>query len=116
MSLLHFGQRTATVIGVRWDELPGKLSQAHLTLQPIIVIEGPTQTTVLHNMLAEQCINSKSMRRGQPWVCCPIQANGRVVLFRLQPRSHKATPDVVCYFTYKCASIQPSIVQVVQRT
>ena len=52
VSLLHFGQRTATVIGVRCEELPGEVSQSHLAWRPIIVIEGPKETTVMHKILA----------------------------------------------------------------
>ena len=52
VSLLNFGQRTATVIGVRCEELPGEVSQSHMAWRPVIVIEGPKEVTVLHNILA----------------------------------------------------------------
>lgn len=52
VSLLNFGQRTATVIGVRCEELPGEVSQSQLAWRPFIVIEGPKEPSRLHDILA----------------------------------------------------------------
>ena len=51
VSLLNFGQRTATVIGVRCEELCGEFSQSNLAWRPVIIIEGPKETMVLHNIM-----------------------------------------------------------------
>ena len=60
VSLLNFGQRTATVIGVRCEELRGEFSQSNLSWRPIIIIEGPQETKVLHRIL-EATVNKLRM-------------------------------------------------------
>lgn len=52
VSLLNFGQRSATVIGVRCEELSGDVSQTHMAWRPVIIIEGPRETTNLRHILA----------------------------------------------------------------
>lgn len=66
VSLLNFGQRTATVIGVRCEELTGEASHSHLAWRPVIVIEGPKETTVLHNIMASTV---NMLRRHAPFHC-----------------------------------------------
>lgn len=74
VSLLNFGQRTATVIGIRCEELRGEFSQSHLAWRPIIIIEGPQETAVLHNIL-EATVNKLRMHaplRGFGVLHCPL--------------------------------------------
>lgn len=51
VSLLNFGQRTATIIGVRCEELPPESGSTMMAWRPVIIIEGPLETTVLHEIL-----------------------------------------------------------------
>lgn len=53
VSLLNFGQRTATVIGIRCEELPGEASQSNMAWRPIIIVEGPKETTNLKHILRD---------------------------------------------------------------
>lgn len=53
VSLLNFGNRTATVIGIRCEELPEEGSQSNLAWRPVIVVEGPKETTALHGIMAQ---------------------------------------------------------------
>lgn len=52
VSLLNFGNRTATVIGIRCEELPPEASQSNLAWRPVIVVEGPKETTALNGIMA----------------------------------------------------------------
>lgn len=53
VSLLIFAQRTAIVIGVRCEEVEGEGSQSQLNWRPLIVIEGPLEKQVLHQILSD---------------------------------------------------------------
>lgn len=52
VSLLNFGNRSATVIGIRCEDLPGEVCQTNLAWRPLIIVEGPKETTVLSGILA----------------------------------------------------------------
>lgn len=52
VSLLNFGQRTATVIGVRCEELPPEFGHSRLAWRPVIVVEGPKEPSNLSGIMA----------------------------------------------------------------
>lgn len=115
VSLLNFGQRTATVIGVRCEELPGEVSQSHLAWRPIIVIEGPKETMVLHEILAAT-VRQLQAHAPMPTLglfSYPCRRVSCVVTY--ETIGHLPTL-VVIWFFFRHASIMQGILQVVHRT
>jgi hypothetical protein len=51
VQLVNWGSRTATVIGVKCEDLPPDLVQKGLAVKPLLVIEGPQEPSVLNHAL-----------------------------------------------------------------
>lgn len=68
VSLLNFGQRSATVIGVRCEEMPGDVSQTRLSWRPVIIIEGPRETTnlqyIMEDTVKQLCMHAPMANAG----------------------------------------------------
>lgn len=84
VSLLNFGQRSATVIGVRCEELSGDVSQTRLAWYPVIIIEGPKDPTNLQYILEDTV---KQLCRHAPMANAGVFAFPLIV--SLAPWSHQ---------------------------
>jgi hypothetical protein len=51
VQLLNWGNRTATVIGLKCEDLPPNLVQKGLAVMPLIVVEGVQEPAVLNHVL-----------------------------------------------------------------
>jgi hypothetical protein len=51
VQLVNWGSRTATVIGVKCEDLPPDLVQKGLAVKQLLVIEGPQELSVLNHAL-----------------------------------------------------------------
>jgi hypothetical protein len=51
VQLLNWGCRTATVIGMKCEDLPPELVQKGVAIKPLMVIEGPQEPSVLNHAL-----------------------------------------------------------------
>jgi hypothetical protein len=51
VQLVNWGSRTATVIGLKCEDLPPDLVQKGLAVKPLLVIEGPQEPSVLNHAL-----------------------------------------------------------------
>lgn len=52
VQLLNWGTRTATVIGLKCEDLPPHLVQTGRAVLPLVVVEGPKEPAVLKHILA----------------------------------------------------------------
>jgi hypothetical protein len=51
VQLLNWGSRTATVVGIKCEDLPSHLVQKGKAVKPLLVMEGPQEPSILNHAM-----------------------------------------------------------------
>jgi hypothetical protein len=78
VQLVNWGSRTATVVGLKCEDMPPELAQKGQAVKPLLVIEGPQEPSVLNHALqaVAKFFHQHAPSSNGSGICSPLSQTG----------------------------------------